>query len=781
MAVIDLHPVTRQQVATERRAETRRQAVWALAGLAALGAVLSGTEPTTSPAADVVLNASLAVVVVYLSARARRWSWLVMAGVATLGAESTIAVAASGIGLALAFTAVAADRRNQVVGAVVAALALQGLLRLPAWDPDGLATAVTVVAILPVVASGYPNCRARVRRRLALGAAAVVVLAMASAAVATTVALSQRTTLQDGIDQARGGLRAAENGETARAGRLLARADRSFTEAAEALDAPWMRPALTVPVVGQNLEALAVAADQGAALTATANAALAGADVDALRFEDGVLDLDLVASFGPPLRESSAALDAAVDDLEAVDTPWLLPPVGDRYDDFSVELADAAEAADVAEEAITVAPALFGGEGDRRYLVLFTTPAELRGLGGFIGNYGELSAVGGDVELTRSGRIAELQPPLDGPSYAISGPADYLDRWGRYDVGRFVQDTTFSPDFPSVAQVWEEVYPQAPGGAPLDGVIVVDPYALAALMNFTGPITVPGYDIPLTAENAADILLREQYLTFQDDTGQRIDFLDDVTRLTFEALTNGDLPSPREVAEVLQPVVAQGRLMVHGVSRDEQHLFRRIDLDGALPPVGGGDFLSVTSQNSGNNKIDIFLHREIRYDVGYDPDTGRVRATVTVRLRNDAPASGLPAYVIGNRDPSRFPIGTNLQYLSVYTPWAIVDGAIDGEPIDVEAAEELGRFAYAAFVEVPPGGTRTVTFELDGATDPSADYRLTFAPQPVANPDTLSVDLTSTPGWRVCGASGLDEVGAGARFTGVPDDDLTLTTRFCGD
>ena len=523
-----------------------------------------------------------------------------------------------------------------------------------------------------------------------------------------------------------------------------------------------------------------MAADQGAALTATAKETLAAADVEALRFEDGALDLELLGSFGPPLQESSAALDAALVDLEAASTPWLLAPVGDRYDDFGAELADAAEAADVAQEAVAVAPALFGGEGDRRYLVLFTTPAELRGLGGFIGNYGELTAVGGDLELTRSGRISELKPRPGAPPWTISGPTDYLDRWGRYNVGRFVQDTTFSPDFPSVAQVWEEIYPQTIGGASIDGVIMVDPYALAALMTFTGPISVPGYDVALTSENAADILLREQYLTFQDETGQRIDFLDDVTRLTFEALTAGDLPSPREITEVLGPVVAQGRLMVHSVTRDEQDLFTRVDLDGALPPVNG-DFLSVTTQNSGNNKIDIFLHREIRYDVRYDPDTGRVRGRVTVRLRNDAPASGLPDYVIGNRDPRRIPIGTNLMYLSVYTPWAAVDATVDGEPIDIETAEELGRFAHATFVRVPPGGTRTVTFDLDGATDPSYRYRLTVAPQPVVNPDELSVDVTGAEGWQICAASGLDESGTGARFTGVPDDDLRFTARFCGD
>lgn len=444
---------------------------------------------------------------------------------------------------------------------------------------------------------------------------------------------------------------------------------------------------------------------------------------------------------------------------------------------FSAELADAADNAEVAVDAVEIAPGLFGGEGDRRYLVLFTTPAEMRGLGGFIGNYGELTIIDGDIELSRSGRISELRPPAGAPPHAISGPVDYLARWGRFEVGDFVQDTTFSPDFPSVAQVWEQIYPQAPGGAAIDGVIVVDPYALAAFMTFTGPITVPGYPVPLTSDNAADILLREQYLTFQEG-GERVDFLDDATRLTFEALTTGDLPGPRQVTEVLGPMVAQGRLSVHSVVPDEQDFFTSVDLDGALPAVNG-DFLSVTTQNSGNNKIDIFLHRELRYDVRYDPDTGTVRGELAVTLRNDAPASGLPPYVIGNRDPSRIPIGANLMYLSVYTPWDVTDAALDGEPIPVEHAEELDRFAYGTFVQVPAGGTRTVTFTLEGSAGPAYDYWLTFAPQPLVNPDRLRVNVTGAEGWEVCGTTELEEGDSGARLDIAPDDDLTVTARFC--
>ena len=83
--------------------QRHRRIVWFLAAAAAVGAVFSGAEPTASLVADALVNGVAAVVVVYLSSRARRWSWVVLAGAATLAADSPIALVAGGSALAVAF------------------------------------------------------------------------------------------------------------------------------------------------------------------------------------------------------------------------------------------------------------------------------------------------------------------------------------------------------------------------------------------------------------------------------------------------------------------------------------------------------------------------------------------------------------------------------------------------------------------------------------------------------------------------------------------------------
>jgi hypothetical protein len=470
--------------------------------------------------------------------------------------------------------------------------------------------------------------------------------------------------------------------------------------------------------------------------------AAADADTDALTVQDGRLDLDHVQSLEAPLDDVAVTLGAESDRVDAVESPWLLPPVAARLDRVQAELADARPDVDLAADATRLVPAMFGGDEPTRWLVAFVTPVEARGRTGFMGNFAELTAVDGDVEMTRFGRASELESGgTPGGQRTLSGPEDYVTRWARFDPAGTWRNVTMSPDFPSIGQVMAELYPQS-GGQPVDGVIAVDPVGLAALLTFTGPVSVPGVDGPLTPENAADHLLREQYLT--GDNAARIDALESLARQTFEQLTTGDLPGPRVVADTLTDVVAGAHLHAYATDPEQQALFRDIGIDGALPAVRDHDALAVVNNNAVGNKIDLYLHRTVDYAATWDPDSGEVEATATVTLRNDAPSSGLPRYVIGSplAPDSRPPPGTNRTYLSIYSPFALEGATVDGEPVMLESQRELGRNAYSLFLDIPPeGGTRTVELRLAGQVAADHRYELTVANQPLVVPDEVTVTV----------------------------------------
>jgi hypothetical protein len=433
-------------------------------------------------------------------------------------------------------------------------------------------------------------------------------------------------------------------------------------------------------------------------------------------------------------------------------SPWLLSPFTERIDEFDQQLDKAAPAADLAAKAASAAPGLLGADGVRHYFVAFITPAEERGLGGFMGNWAELTADQGSLTLTRSGRAEDLNQTPGRATREVTQPPDYVKRYARFQPGYFVQDVTFSPDMPSVGKVLGELYPEM-GGDQIDGVLSVDPYGLAALLQLTGPIRIDGFADPITADNAADLLISKQYTQFASNAARK-DFLDDAGRATFEKLVKADLPSPRKLGDVLSPAVAEHRIkftsLTHdpAVNTDEQQLITALGADGTFPPKGDGDFFSLITQNKGNNKIDIFMHRKVQYSSTFDPETGSVSAHATVTIRNDAPPSGLPDAIIGSND-QKIPKGTNELFFSFYTPLGLRDAKVDTQTTPLEYQVELGYSVYSKFLTIPPGGTVTVDLDLFGTLTPGSTYSLGVFPQPSVNADEMVITTDVPPQWSI--------------------------------
>lgn len=712
--------------------------------VSALGSALADLHLTAVRPADRALALLVGGLVVLASSRATPAAWL--AASLLLGALGGGPIAPVGLALGLSLVAmrVRTAPGERVIGAAIGAALLYELLHLPHERTGRNAlVAIWVIGVLLVTAWSRIGAPSRARTQ-AVATRALAIAGLALAGLIVAAALAARD-LRDGMRSAEAGLEAARDGEGDEAAALLDEASDSFESAGDALTAWWTRPALMVPVVGEHARALTVATDTGAGLARAAAAAARAAQVDDLEVVDGRLDLDQVRSMAAPLASVRSAIAEADTALAEVDTDWLLPPVAERLDDFKRTLDAAAGEAESASEAVALLPDLLGGNGPRRYFVAFGTPAETRELGGFMGAYATLLADDGELSLVATGRVRDINEALRGRKLSNSAafPAHYL----AFQPQRFWQNITATADFPTLAEAVRQMW--TPLAGPLDGVIYMDPTTLADLLDLTGPIRVPDLDEPLTAETAGPFLLRDQYIEFPDD--DRHDFLVDAAKTVFDELTSGSLPRPGVIADTLAPAIRERRLILGSFRAAEQRLFERFRLDGALPPVDG-DFLSVRASNRGLNKIDAMMRRSLDYSVTVDPGSDRVTATLTVEVANDAPGSGLPDAVIGNRVGQ--PTGTNSTTISVYTPLDLVDVVQQGRSIGRGAFEEHGRKRYTAQVDVPPGQTVTVVFELEGRMDLSDGYRLDVVPQPLVNPDRLRVTVDGPSGWRSGGRDG---------------------------
>lgn len=723
-----------------------RYTVAAVALASAAAATTAGAHPTGLAGADIVYAAAFGALIPLAASRASRETAIVLAAVATAMSRGLL-WAPSGAALAVAFGSAWNRRRTRRAGALVGALSVQCALRWPPIAFHGSTALVASLAVLPLLVSAYIALDRRGKRRVRIatgGAFAATVILGVPFVIGVFAA---RGSVDRGITQAKTALDAATGGGVSAVSAInLAKSD--LAQAASRVDPWWTSGAALVPLEAQQRRAVLTAVR---AAGSVASSSLGVADrLGSLRsiYHDGQVDLARVEALAPQVHFLDTSLSEAQRQLAGAQSAWLVSPLASRYSLLRSRLDAAASSAHLADEAIPLLPGLLGGQGPRHYLVVFMTPSESRGLDGFIGSYAEVGAVNGHLSLTRNGPITQLSnfPTLR----HISGYPQYLARYGTYDPAKYLQDVSYSPDFPTVANILGQLYPQA-GGDHIDGVLALDPFGLASLLNFTGPISVPGLPVRLTAANAASELTLGQYEQATATSAQNVvrhDALQAALQSAFAKLTTGSLPSPRVLSATVDPAVRQGHIMFWSFHHSEQSLIRALGLSGAFPSARGGDLLAVTTQNADNNKIDAFLTRTINDRVRYNPGSGAVSATVTVTLHNAAPSSGLPGYLIGSYPGSHIPPGANLTWLTLYSPLSLQSAFTGNSPLPSRDQPELGVHAYGGFVLIGSGQTAVVTYHLSGHISPGSRYTLAWRTQPMDHPETATVELGLSPGWK---------------------------------
>lgn len=775
---------TRRSPANRPASRARRinaTAIPVAAVIAAAAALPADAHPTGSPVVDAVVRMAAAAILVALGSRARRWTWFVLLGGVALLYPRPLALLLVVAGLVVAFVSTMAGQRRKVHGCIVTVIASVLLYRLPDHGDALLTAAAVAAACLPALWSGY-RVLPRYRRRVVGGLIEAGLVAFGVVVVLFAVAAAQsRSAFHRGVVEARAGREAAQRGAQDEAVSHLDAAAANFRSGSQTLDAWWARPARLIPALGPQVRAMGAAAGTGRTVTEAAADAASRTDYRKLRAGAGRIDLARLRSFQRPVADLEASLVLANSDLREIDDTWLLAPLASQVDALRDQVGSARRDTDLAGEVLRVAPDLLGASGPRRYALWFSTPSEARELGGYLGSFGELTAVDGRLRLERTGRITDLLPRTEAELAArrFPGEAFLPTRYRAYDVPRFLGNATGTQDFGLAARTFAEVYARS-GGNRVDGIIALDPYALAGILRLTGPVAVAGLPAPLTSANAANFLLREQYAAF-GDRAQRADFLAEALRATFNRLTARPLPDPQRLAQTLSPLTRQRRLLAWSFRPEAQRVLRRVHLSGETGPRLGGDELSITNANANPNKIDAFLRRRIAAQVRFDPATGQTTSTVTVTMTNTAPAVDLPGGTTSNL--FGLPPGTNRTLLTIASPLSLVSAEQDGRPINIETEVDDQVARYGVFVDLPPKATVRVRFGLKGTLRPSNRYRLTFIDQPLVNPDHLDVRVSGPAritGSEVSGPFRLSPVeGDDARYRGVAVGGVgNFTVRF---
>lgn len=761
-------PATGRNAAPNRRPTNpeqlvREQPELVVALMSGILAATAGLRPTGNPVVDTVVVAAAAAGATWLAAAAPWWTLLAAAALAAALAPTwpLIVIALVALGVA----ALVGTRRHSqpVLRSMSFLLTLMVLARLDDGGTQGLSTLLACSVSAVVIAFALRRRSSWLRRRAWIALAAVIAATVVASVGLILGVVAARASLQAGNREAHAGLSALNQGDLAAAASAFRQAEGAFSAADDDLSAPWTQLARFVPIVAQHREAAVALASGAADVMAEAVDALSQIDPDSIRVIDGRIDLDAVRALSKPFDQLTASIADLSTVVEQARSPWLVGPVETRLERIDAEIDDNLIKLDNARLAVQVAPAMLGGEGTRIYFVAFTNPAEARGLGGYMGNFAEVTIDDGNLSVTRFGRTLDLMTGGAAPEQRrITGPDEFIDRWGGFGFVDPADGTTgiemwgnvtMPPDLPMVADVISQLYPQS-GGAELDGVFVMAPEAVAALMNYTGPVELPapepgGTPVSIGAGDLARFITQDQYVAFGDpaaNSNLRADAVETIARTTLDRLLSGALPPPAVLGRDFGPLASAGKLLAWSPVPDEELLFERVRLAGAFPALNGADGVAVTIDNAGGNKLDAYLQVRTRLDTTFDPRTGITSGTATVSLTNTldrAQAVGtegappLPDYVVGN--PYDLASGTNIARVVVYTGLQPAATSLDGRSVEPTYERGFGGwYATVVFVEIPAGTSRTVRLDLSGSlADPLAD--IVVREQPMTLPQYYEI------------------------------------------
>ena len=264
---------------------------------------------------------------------------------------------------------------------------------------------------------------------------------------------------------------------------------------------PWLGPNVTaVQAVSEVIDDLALNA------LPTLMDATELVDPTTLVLDDGRIDLQSLQKAAPAVVAANGEVHAARQALDSISVDDLLPTVGRPLVDLRAQVGRVALTTATAARAVQLLPPMLGADGPREYLMLVQNNAEQRATGG-VSTLIVLRAVNGVVEVVQTRSAGGELGSLPTPILSLTRAEQALFGTG---LGRYMADVTFTPDFPRSGQLAAAIWKQQVG-ADLDGVLSIDPGALARVLGATGPVELSTGQV-LTSKNAERLLMNTVYL-----------------------------------------------------------------------------------------------------------------------------------------------------------------------------------------------------------------------------------------------------------------------------
>jgi hypothetical protein len=386
---------------------------------------------------------------------------------------------------------------------------------------------------------------------------------------------------------------------------------------------------------------------------------------------------------------------------------------------------------------IAFARPFLGANGPQTYLIGGMNNAEMRDSGAVLSldlmtaNNGTFSveqdATYGDYLLTSPAPVA-----LPAGTEKVFGPFEPTEQWPDVDA---------TADFALTGESMQAMWQQATGQH-VDGVLGIDVPGVISLLKLTGPVDVAGIAEPVSASNAAFLLLDQAYQgeAQNDPQSSRRDKIAAVVKAAVDEMKDEHVDLDA-FASALSDDVAGRHLMVWSDVPADQKGLLALDAAGTLTASDPDRTFHVAVQNATADKLDYFVGVGVAMKVTVD-SAGNALVNTTVVVDNRALPDQPPSYQYGPDGVNSFTPG---QYVARVYLWGPKGADVP------DSTPESGLQLTQSHFSLLPKQDNLVSFATvipHAIVNGRLDLRL--VPQARLTPDHLTVDL-SAPGWNISG------------------------------
>lgn len=352
--------------------------------------------------------------------------------------------------------------------------------------------------------------------------------------------------------------------------------------------------------------------------------------------------------------------------------------------------------------------------GQKDILIMFQNNTELRPTGGFLGTFGAMKLNNGSIAKLHISSIYDLDGQL---KEAINPPRPLRavnDRW-------YLRDANWFVDFPSSAKKITSFY-EKEGGTTPDMVIALTPTIVTDLLNITGPITVPNYNVTLNSENFVEQTQLETSVKYDRQLNKPKQFLADFFPLFLQRLSSLKGPQLVAVLSSFQKNLQSKEIMVYSRNQDLQAKLRSFRWTNEVMATDR-DYLSIVSANLGGSKTDTAMKQSAMLISQIGPGGDIIN---TLKLTKSNPLARKDEFKNKSFVRILVPEGSTLISVDGFSPTQVTDtqplqGIVDNEVRAWEQnsvqdvvsgtliGKESGKTFFGNWLVLEGGDERTVT------------------------------------------------------------------------